>query len=114
MNKNIAKQWIAALRSGDYKQGHKRLVITDKDISAFCCLGVLCNIAIENGYGEWKGDNFIIPGREVRESIILPIRVREWADISDKSMQMFIEFNDTRGFSFQQIADYIEKNMRTL
>lgn len=113
MNKNIAKQWIAALRSGDYLQGHGRLVAIGKGCVGFCCLGVLCNIATENGYGEWVGDHFK-DERSVRNSLELSIEVRKWADMSDKSMQMLIEFNDTRGFSFQQIADYIEKNMRTL
>lgn len=34
--------WLARLRSGDYRQGKGRLRTVDQDGPAFCCLGVLC------------------------------------------------------------------------
>lgn len=40
MNQEIKEKWVAALCSGDYKQGQGRL----RDDDGFCCLGVLCNI----------------------------------------------------------------------
>ena len=42
------KRWIAALRSGKYKQGTAQLR-NSKD--EFCCLGVLADIS---GLGEWR------------------------------------------------------------
>lgn len=41
MDKQIAVQWVAALRSGDYKQGRRQL---RNGANEFCCLGVLCNL----------------------------------------------------------------------
>ena len=39
------RQWVAALRSGNYEQGQRRLNTDNK----FCCLGVACEVAIANG-----------------------------------------------------------------
>lgn len=41
MNQEYKEKWVAALRSGDYKQGRGRLQNED----GFCCLGVLCDVA---------------------------------------------------------------------
>jgi hypothetical protein len=45
MNPEIKAQWVAALRSGDYQQGDEYLRRGDE----FCCLGVLCDLAIKDG-----------------------------------------------------------------
>lgn len=41
MDVELKKQWIKALRSGEYQQGQEYLHKNGK----FCCLGVLCTIA---------------------------------------------------------------------
>ena len=45
MNKDLKKRWIAALKSGDYKQGRSRL----NQNNQFCCLGVLCDLLADDG-----------------------------------------------------------------
>ena len=40
MNPEIKAKWVAALRSGEYKQAKGQLRIGN----SFCCLGVLCNL----------------------------------------------------------------------
>jgi hypothetical protein len=45
MKHQIKKRWVEALRSGKYKQG-KDYLCRDGD---FCCLGVLCELAVEDG-----------------------------------------------------------------
>ena len=40
MVKEIKDKWVAALRSGKYKQGSGQLHNTMND--TYCCLGVLC------------------------------------------------------------------------
>lgn len=40
MKQEIAQKWIAALRSGEYKQGKN--VLYDARDNSYCCLGVLC------------------------------------------------------------------------
>lgn len=41
MKKEIADKWVAALRSGKYKQGRQYLRTFEDN---YCCLGVLCEI----------------------------------------------------------------------
>lgn len=53
MNKELKTKWIAALRSGEYKQGTN--VLRDED-NRFCCLGVLCDLMIKEGKGEWEDE----------------------------------------------------------
>jgi hypothetical protein len=50
MTEEMIKQWTDALRSGEYKQGQNSLCRYDK----FCCLGVLADLCIKAGLGEWK------------------------------------------------------------
>lgn len=45
MKPEIKKRWIEALRSGKYNQGRGYLCKDD----SFCCLGVLCELAMEDG-----------------------------------------------------------------
>lgn len=44
MNKEIKAMWLEALKSGDYVQGVGYLNYMGKQ----CCLGVLCEVLIEN------------------------------------------------------------------
>lgn len=41
MNPEIKARWVAALRSGEYKQGRGDL---RRESGEFCCLGVLCDL----------------------------------------------------------------------
>lgn len=52
MNPKVKARWVAALRSGEYKQTKSEL----KDgQGGFCCLGVLCDIyAKDNGRKRWS------------------------------------------------------------
>ena len=47
MKKEIAKKWVAALRSGEYKQTRETLACDAR--TKHCCLGVLCELAIKDG-----------------------------------------------------------------
>lgn len=46
MNVEWKPKWVAALRSGDYKQGHGSLKLVDPKTgeNQYCCLGVLCEV----------------------------------------------------------------------
>lgn len=51
MSKADKQEWIAALRSGEYKQGRGFLArkgLSESSMS-FCCLGVLCELNSEKG-----------------------------------------------------------------
>lgn len=47
MNPEVKAEWLAALRSGAYKQAQARLF--DPETGGYCCLGVLCDIAEKRG-----------------------------------------------------------------
>jgi hypothetical protein len=51
MKPEIKSRWIERLRSGDYQQGRSYLRCDDPETgkSTFCCLGVLCELALEDG-----------------------------------------------------------------
>lgn len=44
--KAVVRRWVKNLESGLYKQGRERLVKAGKDFDRFCCLGVLCDMAV--------------------------------------------------------------------
>lgn len=52
MDTRIKGLWLDALRSGEYKQAHETLAKVDpetKQVEGFCCLGVLCDLAVKEG-----------------------------------------------------------------
>lgn len=91
--KDVKAKWIAALRSGLFLQGCGTLKSTNEDgETEHCCLGVareikLCR-AMNGGINEYVSGSF------------LPQHIQE--DLAD--------LNDS-GKSFQEIADWIEKNL---
>lgn len=112
------KKWVAALRSGEYKQTKEQLRFGD----SFCCLGVACDLAREDLGIDWKGGTFdthssylpelvtkllggITGGAEDKLNITLPKTNKIAAEFGGKSL---IGFND-RGATFSQIADIIEE-----
>lgn len=122
MKKEIADLWVAALRSGEYTQGQHRLETIDADGSRFCCLGVLCQLAIANG---------VEVIREVELNADLDERasyngvyavpdetVIEWAGMKTRNPSFdgannLVDLNDS-GKTFEEIADVIEQNWSTL
>jgi hypothetical protein len=114
MNKDIAEKWVAALRSGQYKQARGTLRDTEQSgATGFCCLGVLCDISKQ---GEWNQDdrdtwNYVL--RADFSETQLPDFVLEWAGMAHREGMLprgetLTNLNDS-GKSFDQIADIIEK-----
>jgi len=112
MRKEIA-DWVAALRSGEYKQGRQMLNCDNQ----FCCLGVLCEVLeipkiqilnyYEYGFDRshnmlpvevWKRLNISLSGRFNPKAIDFEERVNTlWA------------VNDELRWDFNRIADLIEE-----
>ncbi len=129
MRQEVKEKWLAALRSGNYTQAQGRLRVGD----SFCCLGVLCDLAIADGvairWGEevaWgEGIVPIVPreypeGEDLLNLSVLPDIVIEWAGLpeytgnpdlryeyQDENRVALAVLNDN-GFTFEQIADLIE------
>jgi hypothetical protein len=51
MNPEIKARWVAALRSGEYKQTRRKL--RDNN-GGHCCLGVLCDLFAKEGGKPWR------------------------------------------------------------
>lgn len=135
----IKERWVNALRSGKYRQGKTELVQPDCKLGeglVYCCLGVLCDLASEDGVvpklsslystDRWPTDESgtTVSPAEWRwtqeEDSGLPCdAVVEWAFgaavdniprylyYSDTSRKTLYYMNDT-GSSFEEIADVIE------
>ncbi len=113
MKQQIAEKWIAALRSGEYKQTRGNLRQGD----SFCCLGVLCNIhAQEHPEIAAKETN---PRQYLGEFKSTPAAVREWSGLHGgfgfiyKLNNTLATLNDN-GKGFVEIADIIEKYWEVL
>lgn len=102
MDAKIKAKWVAALRSGDYKQTTNKL----RSSQGFCCLGVLCDIIDPTGWKQYTQVNGVMQFRN--EIDHLPVSVVE--EVGEFLQSPLIRMNDS-GKPFDQIADYIEKNL---
>jgi hypothetical protein len=136
MNTEIKAKWVAALRSGKYRQAKHVL----KGDDGMCCLGVLCDLYIQETEGkEWKerpidnidpttfqkykaigtfGGSDVVPPVEVVKWANLPKEnpytgITTWGSVLFTANQDFeqsyslADLNDN-GLTFSQIADVIE------
>jgi hypothetical protein len=114
MDKAIKEKWIAALRSGEYKQGRNNLKMTEPEgnTCVHCCLGVLaelCGIKSETQCGT-KAWLFIFSDNVAMEES-LSAKLLDTIGLSPRQEEDLIELNDGKGASFAEIADYIEENL---
>lgn len=123
MNPEVKALWLEALRSGRYDQGVGNLKAGDPDNPAYCCLGVLCELAANAGV--------IPPGKRIEEdphntnyyfqgeNEFLPDEVMTWANLDSNNGayqddaeiwlvdQCLTDQNDN-GMPFTHLADLIE------
>lgn len=107
MNAN-AKKWVEALRSGEFKQVKGRL----KTVDGYCCLGVVCELAIKAGVPVGVGAIGLLPTFE-GETARLPKGVRDWIGLRDAygsydGDSTSLSHENDHGKSFAEIADIIE------
>lgn len=82
------QKWCAALRSGEFEQGYGSFHCGD----AHCCLGVAEIVGCDLMEGSWAAVEMFYKLR--------PVETTELARL-----------NDSRDYTFLQIADYIEQNL---
>jgi len=130
MNAEFKAAWLAALRSGEYKQGRNYL----RDGDGFCCLGVACDVALKQGLvpGEWDtngvfwsltdSERYVMP-----ESVANAIGLSTCIEESKVSCNPMVSYNDrdlplstlndgdferqAHGLSFTEIANIIEEQL---
>jgi hypothetical protein len=134
--KDIARRWVKALRSGDYKKSTGFLRKAGKTQDGFCCLGVLCDLAVKAKVLDKP--TAVEPGGEYSyagETGTLPKAVQNWAglvsrvgagalvkndirydltELNDGTHSLYgSRFSVGRNQSFNQIANLIEKHLET-
>ena len=116
MPKAKLKKWLAALRSGEYKQG--RNMLYNEHNGSFCCLGVLQH-AVDRGNVECDGNSH---DKEFRDMPTLTwlrehkITFRYSLGDKREGIDPFLPAlntnasiaNDKMGSTFEEIADAIE------
>lgn len=119
MDQIIKEKWVAALRSGEYEQGTGALHRYDNGDGndTFCCLGVLCDLAVQEGVVvRGRGTQGRYEYGSTGERNYLPDEVQKWAGVArtpgvpvtDGRTQSLANKNDD-GADFTEIADLIEK-----
>lgn len=117
MKKDVADLWVNALRSGEYNQG----IYVLNNEGNFCCLGVLCEVAIKNGVKmsvQQTDEGIAYDG----STAFLPESVAIWAGINTPNggwmdghgnWNSLVQLNDSNE-SFDLIADIIDENVSKL
>lgn len=120
MDEKIKLEWIAALRSGEYKRCHGQLHLSD----GFNLFGVLCDIHAKKTNGEWE----LINGSKVNYRYLgccfaIPHEVKKWADLKldvrnhlvlwngkdgDDSEDIDLNNMDIKAATFIEMADILE------
>jgi hypothetical protein len=106
---DIKELWVAALESGEYRQGEKALHYENWH----CCLGVLCDLHAQETGSEWE--NRTVGGRSyLGESEVLPPEVTVWAGLDSDNPTVddlyLADLNDD-GTPFPNIAQLIREHL---
>lgn len=122
MKPEVKAKWVTALRSKEYTQGQK--VLHNVDEGTYCCLGVLCELAVKDGLDVTVNDSLAEDYDNIdtvvtyydESNVVLPLSVLEWAGMksdvgvfTDKGgTHMLTALNDD-GKDFDYIANVIEE-----
>lgn len=130
MNPELKKEWVSALRSGKFAQVQGKLKNRVNGGYGYCCLGVLCEISpdIDMNYHIGHGRPKIL-NRDIVKDILEEAYYDDDHEflIEDEEFDhalrryffgqygydhhdILVKMNDD-GESFEDIADYIEKNL---
>lgn len=126
MKQDIKNKWVKALRSGKYKQGTGYLIKSSNDGNQcqHCCLGVLCDLYLQENDATLSWNSEIVGDDEMLDvaslygtEFVLPHQVQEWAGLCEESpavhlrdgrVKMLSELNDHDGYNFESLATLIE------
>lgn len=116
-NKKNIKKWTTRLRDPNLLQGFGQLGTAD---GKRCCLGVACDVAVEEGVINPPVTNMNGVLFYAGMSALLPLAVADWLGLSnhpildlpsredDIEALTLVGLNDEQSLSFSQIADLID------
>jgi hypothetical protein len=127
MRPEIRDRWADALESGRFKQGTDYLhaiVRYPERKDTFCCLGVLCELAVEDGIVERtdtdSGRYYRYGSRGMSSTVDLPPAVMDWAGLAHSNPRIgtkeggggpididAVGANDRERWTFTQIAEQL-------
>lgn len=126
MNPEIKERWATRLESGDIKQTRG---VLGRPNGNRCCLGVLCDIAVEDGIiaepEETVHDDGKLCLSFADSETDLPLEVMEWAELDSSDpdygklvpggkhpgrMITLAHLNDTSKYNFKKIAQVVRKH----
>lgn len=106
----LAREWVDALRSGDYEQTSSVLCSSNE---SYCCWGVLCDLIDPDGWvvqadneHSWEEYSWEINGETFTE--LPPPEVYALVGMTEREMTGLVDLNDS-GNTFEEIADEIER-----
>lgn len=99
--------WLQALEGDEYQQGRDRL----KYDSAFCCLGVACDLEVKAGRGVWDGNKYFPQEGQQGAIYVLPDYLNKELGLSQLLHNAVGEMNDSGKFTFKQIAAFLRHEL---
>jgi hypothetical protein len=126
MNPEIKAEWTRRLRSGEVRQAKSTLRRQYPDGSVgYCCLGVLCEMAVEAGVAERSDSATSMTslyrgagGDRFGSVAALPVDVMKWAGlkaadpvVSHETGQSNLSVLNDSGKSFDSIAYLIDQSL---
>lgn len=115
MKLDVLDEWVTALDSGEYPQTKGAL----KDADGYCCLGVLCEIAVKHGVIPPVKHSVHPTGESYEyddDIVYLPARVQEWAGLKFHDPYAaglrLSTYNDEDNLSFPEIAHLIRTHLK--
>ncbi len=113
MKQEIADQWVAALRSGNYQQGRFALRYQD----TFCVMGVLCDLHSKSQppgtNTEWDGTRYANRLSSAPDVVCSWAGVRTGVGSFTRRRTALAKLND-QGMTFLELANIIEHNVDDL
>jgi len=122
LSKAQIREWVAALRSGDYAQGtgalcRSRQVDGEPDVQEFCCLGVACDLFLDtdwedNDFGRWiltDSKDHSMPPQELQDAINDALPGLNKGSANGSSACGALASRNDGGDSFKMIAFYIDR-----
>lgn len=131
MKAEVKQKWLGALRGGEFRQAQQALKKWGRDTKpSYCCLGVLCEVARPLG-GAFDGTcyTFANPAYvplileeedcgDEAESEVIGLDTELNSDclldlgLSGGDQITLMHMNDDDGANFEQIASWIEENIK--
>lgn len=118
LDPEIKANWVKALRGGDYIQVQQVLYAGEIDNKyEMCCLGVLehvCGRSV-NDFDPADGDDQLPSYLDDPKSpvdILRQVIPSDWDHGRRSTVEGYLaHLNDSKGFTFEEIADFIDKNL---